>query len=166
MGRRLSIIAFLVFSFTVCEPAHPRAQINDLVAAIQAACSCTINGVSVGNWSDKATWRIDFQAGATPSQISSANSAVAAFAVPSSTNVIPFSIFIGRWTDAEYQLLMQRRATVIAAAGTTNMFLVKQWDQAMSSGQINLALQATMTFKANLVSAGILTQARADAIFQ
>ena len=77
-------------------------------------------------------------------------------------NVIPFGVFIQRWTDVEYALLMQRRATAIGAGNVT---LVKQWDTAVTNGEVNLNSAAAVTFKAALVSAAILTQARADAIF-
>lgn len=80
-------------------------------------------------------------------------------------NSIAISAFLGRWTLTEYKALLQGRAAAIAAAGTANMALVRQWDQAMSLGQVDLNIPAAQTFKAALVSAGILTQARADVIF-
>jgi hypothetical protein len=80
-------------------------------------------------------------------------------------NVVQFGIFISRWTAAEYQLLLQRRATAIAAAGTVGMALVKQWDIAATLGQVDLNTQAAQDFKTAIVTAGILTQARADVVF-
>lgn len=77
-------------------------------------------------------------------------------------STIPFSTFIARWTDPEYALLMQRRATAIGAGNVT---LVKQWDFAASAGSVNLNSAAAQNFKTAIVAAGILTQARADIIF-
>lgn len=85
-----------------------------------------------------------------------------AFLNPRPLNVIPFAIFIGRWTDAEYALLMQRRATAISGG---NVSLVKQWDQAATMGQVDLNSPAAQSFKAAIVAANILTQARADVVF-
>lgn len=79
-------------------------------------------------------------------------------------SMISCDVFIGRWTRAEYALLWQRRATAITNGGAA-MDLVKQWDQAMVRGSINTVAQVTLDFKAAIVSAGILTQQRADAIF-
>lgn len=77
-------------------------------------------------------------------------------------NIIPFPAFIQRWTDAEYALLMQKRAAAITA-GTVTM--VKQWDTAATSGSVDLNTTAAQNFKAAMVSNAILTQARADIIF-
>ena len=77
-------------------------------------------------------------------------------------NIIPFSIFLSRWLDPEYALLMQRRATAITAGNVT---LVRQWDMAMANGQVDLNSAAAINFKNAVVAAGILTQTRADVIF-
>jgi hypothetical protein len=81
---------------------------------------------------------------------------------PAPPNVIPFAAFLARWTDPEYALLMQRRATAIGAGNVT---LVRQWDMAMAAGIVDLGTPAASSFKAALVTATILSQARADAIF-
>lgn len=73
--------------------------------------------------------------------------------------------FISRWTNAEYAALMQARAAAIQNA-SGGMTLVRQWDMAMARGDVDLSTPAVQSFKATLVSAGILTQARADAIFE
>lgn len=78
-------------------------------------------------------------------------------------NVIPFNVFIARWTDAEYAKLLQSRATAVTAGNVT---LIRQWDQASASNSVDLNKPAATNFKAALVSAAILTQARADTIFQ
>lgn len=114
------------------------------------------------------TWhgdgRISGRERLTAQQNATLNAVIAAHnpnkAVP---NRIPFGIFISRWTDAEYALLMQRRATAI---GNGQVGLVKQWDIAVTLGVVDLGTQAAQNFKSALVSANILTQARADIIFQ
>lgn len=75
---------------------------------------------------------------------------------------IAFAAFLGRWTDAEYAILMQKRAQAIGAGNVT---LVRQWDMAMANGAVDLGSSAATAFKAAIVAAAILTQARADAIF-
>ena len=77
-------------------------------------------------------------------------------------NVVAVGDFILRWQPAEYTLLMQRRATAIQAG---NITLVQQWDVAMARGVVDLNTTAAQNFKAALVTAGILTQQRADTIF-
>lgn len=132
---------------------------TNLDAAIAAVCP--IIGVRVGDPSDRAKWSFDPAPGATASQITAANNVIATLD-PTVKNIIPFYIFIARWLDAEYALLMQRRATAIGAGNVT---LVKQWDTAATRGFVDLNTPAAQNFKANVVSAGILTQARADVIF-
>jgi hypothetical protein len=77
-------------------------------------------------------------------------------------NIVAVGDFILRWQPAEYTLLMQRRATAIQAG---NITLVQQWDVAMARGVVDLNTTAAQNFKAALVTAGILTQQRADTIF-
>lgn len=98
-------------------------------------------------------------------QQKSAVAAVLAAHVPTRQrkNVIAFDALIGRFSNAEYADLLQKRASSIAA-GT--VALVKQWDTALANGKVDLNTSAAANFKAQLVSAGILTQPRADAIFQ
>lgn len=77
-------------------------------------------------------------------------------------NIIDFYIFISRFTDAEYTLLMQKRAQAI---NNNNVKLVKQWDIALSKGSLNLNSDDAENFKNALINANILTQPRADLIF-
>lgn len=125
------------------------------------AAVCPIVGVSVGNANDRSTWKFFPTGAATGPQITAANNVIATID-QAVKNVIPFAQFIGRWNDAEYTLLMQRRATAIAAG---NITLVRQWDQAMANGSVDLNSPAAQNFKSAIVSAGSLTQASADAIF-
>ena len=64
---------------------------------------------------------------------------------------VSFSDFILRWQDAEYALLLQKRGAV-----------ARLWDSALAKGSIDL--NAATELKAALVSAGILTSARAEII--
>jgi len=118
---------------------------------------CPINGTSVGKSDDRSTWKFTAAAGASPSQLDAAQNVI---------NTIPedplptlgTDEFISRFTNAEYKALQQLRTT-------DNGKMAKDWDIVTSSSSINLNKQRTQTLKTNLVTAGILTQARADAIF-
>mgnify|MGYP003394533880 CR=1 FL=1 len=50
--------------------------LHTLVAAV-----APINGVSIGRWADKTTWRVDYRAEATQSQKDAAQMVIAAFDV-------------------------------------------------------------------------------------
>jgi hypothetical protein len=130
-----------------------------LSAAISTVCP--VNSVKVGKNDDRATWSFDPAVGATPAQITAANNVIATIGI-AVLSVVKFDAFIARWTDPEYALLMQRRAQAIGAGNVT---LVKQWDIAAVQGQVDLNSPAAQNFKAAIVSAGILSQARADVIF-
>jgi hypothetical protein len=43
------------------------------------ALACPINGVSIGDWENRATWRIDFKPEATSKQRQAAQKALLAF---------------------------------------------------------------------------------------
>ena len=87
--------------------------------------------------------------------------AVPAFA-PVPLSVIPMADFLGRLTDTEYSDLYKARAQGVQ---TNQMTLVRQLDQFTVIGKLDLNLSSAATFKAALVTANILTQPRADAIF-
>jgi hypothetical protein len=53
---------------------NPNAILYEKIKAV-----CPVVGVSVGNWTDKGTWRIDFDTGATPAQKAAAQAVVDAF---------------------------------------------------------------------------------------
>lgn len=50
---------------------------QDLNTAISAVCP--IDGVSIGRWNDRATWRIDFKSEATPDQRAAAQTVINTF---------------------------------------------------------------------------------------
>ena len=70
--------------------------------------------------------------------------------------------FISRWTNAEYLLLEKKRAADIAANKVGN---AKNWDIVCAGDIIDLNKQKAQSLKADLVTDGVLTQARADVIF-
>jgi len=77
-------------------------------------------------------------------------------------NIIPTYEFIARWTNAEYLALEKQRAADITANKVGN---AKNWDVVIADDTVDLNKQKTVNLKADLVAQGILTQARADAIF-
>lgn len=126
-----------------------------------AAAGCPVISTRIVDQNDRTTWSFVPDASATSTQIAAGSNVIATID-PVVKNVIPFDQFIQRWLDAEYTLLMQRRATAITNG---NITLVKQWDTALAAGKVDLNSPAAINFKNNMVSAGILTQARADVIF-
>jgi hypothetical protein len=77
-------------------------------------------------------------------------------------DILPTDEFIRRWTNAEYVLLLKARATDTAQSKIGNS---KNWDIVVTGDVMNLNSQKVTTLKADLVTDGILTQARADEIF-
>lgn len=77
-------------------------------------------------------------------------------------NIIPTTEFIARWTNAEYLALEKKRAADITANKVGN---AKNWDVVVTEDNIDMNKQKFQNLKADLVTDGILTQARADAIF-
>lgn len=75
---------------------------------------------------------------------------------------LPTETFIKRWTNAEYLALEKKRAADIAANKIGN---AKNFDIVIAGDVMRLDSQKVMTLKADLVTDGILTQARADEIF-
>lgn len=130
--------------------------LNTAIAAV-----CPIVSVRVGKEFDRTTWSFDPAPGATSQQIAAANNVIATID-PVVKNIIQFDDFIRRWTNAEYRLMLADRA---AAASGGSMSVAKNWDVAFARGDVNLNNQLMQNLKADIVTAGILTQARADAIF-
>jgi hypothetical protein len=154
-------IIFSVAIISSAAQAQPPQISSQALAQAVSACASVV-GISMPDPNNKATWRIDYSPGVTGPCQTAAQAAVTAFTYVSALNVIPFPTFISRWTNPEYAALMQARATAIAAG---NVVLIQQWDQVATAGQVDLNATAVATFKAALVSTGILTQARADVIF-
>jgi len=72
------------------------------------------------------------------------------------------SDFIAKWTNQEYLALEKKRAADIAANKIGN---AKNWDIVIADDEIDMNKQKVINLKADLVTDGILTQARADEIF-
>jgi hypothetical protein len=127
--------------------------LND--AIIDAGCP-TIS-TSVGKADDRATWSFVPGANATQPQIDAGNNVIAT--IPIDPLGMPATgDFIARFTNAEYLALQKRRTT-------DNGKMAKDWDNVTSDPQINMNKKKVQMLKSSLVADGILTQARADAIF-
>ena len=77
-------------------------------------------------------------------------------------NIMRTADFIARWTNQEYLKLEQKRASDIAAGKIGN---AKNWDVVVAEDYIDMNKKKFQNLKADLVADGILTPARADAIF-
>jgi hypothetical protein len=77
-------------------------------------------------------------------------------------NILLTTDFIARWTNQEYLALEKQRAADIANNKVGN---AKNWDIVVACDTIDMNKQKFTNLKADLVAGGILTQARADAIF-
>lgn len=78
------------------------------------------------------------------------------------SSVLSCDEFISRWTNQEYLALEKKRAADIAANKVGH---AKNWDQVCGGEIIDCNKQKVQSLKADLVTDGILTQARADEIF-
>jgi hypothetical protein len=76
--------------------------------------------------------------------------------------VLPTSTFVARFTNQEYLALEKKRAADITANKVGN---AKNWDIVVTEVTVDMATQKVQTLKSDLVTDGILTQARADEIF-
>src|SRR5262245_61453636 len=77
-------------------------------------------------------------------------------------NILPTTDFIARWTNQEYLALEKKRRDDIANNKVGN---AKNWDIVTTCDNIDMSKQKFQTLKTDLVADGILTQARADEIF-
>jgi len=139
-------------------------MLSELHKAI--ASVAPIHGVSVGSWSDKTTWHIDFTDEATPAHRTAALAAIQSFdpSAPANNPVfVPTSVILGRLTEPEYTAIMQAASSQLAAG---NGQLAHWLDMARTSTPpgVSLHKKATVDAKAALVAAGLLTAARADEV--
>lgn len=126
--------------------------LNDAIGEV-----CPVVSTWVGVSDNRSTWGFEPQSSATQSQIDAGNNVIATIPIdPLAT--VPTGDFISRWTNAEYKALQLRRTS-------DNGKMAKDWDNVTSDPQINMNKKKTQTLKSNLVTDGILTQARADEIF-
>jgi hypothetical protein len=81
---------------------------------------------------------------------------------PKPVRPIPGHVFIARFTPQEYAAIRQAAAAQLAQGnGQLSMWI----DTALASGFVDPSLASAHAAKAALVSAGLLTQERADVIF-
>jgi hypothetical protein len=121
------------------------------------AAVCPIDGVSIGDPLDRATWRIDFSANATPQQIAAAQTFIAGVTLADlRANVIAASDFLGRFTVAEQTALWAGLAARPAILGQLILWI--------AGGRVDLTGSSVKTRMDQLVSFGIITAARETAI--
>lgn len=118
---------------------------------------CPIITTHVGIADDRSTWSYEPKPEATTAQKAAADNVIATIPIDA-LGTLATSEFISRWTNAEYRKLQDRRMA-------DNGKLGKDWDVVTADSAIPLDKQRTKNMKADLVSAGILTQTRADEIF-
>lgn len=126
--------------------------LHDAIAEVSPIVSC-----SVGKTDDRSTWTWVPGPGATQPQIDAGNNVIATIPIEP-LGTLATSEFISRWTNAEYRALQDRRMN-------DNGKLGKDFDVTTGDGSVPLDKKRTKSLAAELVSAGILTQARADEIF-
>jgi hypothetical protein len=77
-------------------------------------------------------------------------------------NIIPTTDFVARFTNQEWLALEKQKAADITA---NKVGFTKNLAITMSEDHVDLAKQKSTRIKDDLVAAGVLTQARADAIY-
>jgi hypothetical protein len=122
---------------------------------------CPIVDTSVGEPEVRSTWAFTPTPAATQPQKDAAQNVIDTI----DTTVLPTikpADFIRRFTDAEYLALKQKHDADLAANDVTG---IKVWDMVIGSVTLNPNSADAQTLKADMVTDGILTQARADEIF-
>ena len=128
------------------------ATLHDAIAEV-----CPVISTSVGKADDRSTWSFEPDEAATTEQVLAGENVIATIPIDP-LGTVPTGDFIARWTNAEYKALQLRRTS-------DNGKMAKDWDNVTSDAAINMNKKKTQTLKSNCVTAGILTQARADEIF-
>lgn len=118
---------------------------------------CPIVGTTVNHPTDRAQWFYEPRPEATASQKTAANNVVATIPATIASRV-QVEEFINRWTNAEYKALQLKRTS-------DNGHTAKVWDGICSSGYIDMNRTKVKNLKADLVTDGVITQARADELF-
>lgn len=133
------------------------ATLHDAIVEV-----CPVESVSVGDANDRATWSFVPASGATQAQIAAGNNVIATIPITPLTTVSPGGLIL-RFTNAEYKATLDYHTSTLAA-GTIGP--KKTWDTMMGESSVNMNDRSVKSVKNGLVSAGILTQTRADVIFQ
>jgi hypothetical protein len=129
-------------------------------AIVEAGCP-TIS-TTVGIPDDRATWSFVPAANATQPQIDAGNNVIATIPIDPLSVVSPGGLIL-RFTNAEYKAALDYHTSSLAA-GTIGP--KKTWDAMMGEASVNMNDRTVKSVKNGLVSAGVLTQARADEIFK
>jgi hypothetical protein len=126
------------------------AVINNIQAydAAIRVTGCPIDGVD-------ADGKIYFASGATPAQIAAANAAAASY-TDAAPQIVAIERILAAMTDAEYTSFMAATAPASRVALHRIVYQARKLD---------LSLPQVQTLIQNLVTAGVLTQARANVIF-
>jgi hypothetical protein len=125
-------------------------QLTETDVVIRTADGATIpNDPANRDWQKYQKWLAD---GGVPDP----------YVKPPKVSIANNADFIARFTNQEYAKLGNVRVT---DAQATKVGLSKNWDIVVMSDTIELSNQKAQTLKADLVTAGVLTQARADEIF-
>ena len=129
------------------------------VATLDAAIKevCPVISVTVNDPADRVAWAYVPTPEATAEQIYSADNVIATIPLYPAI-AVSTADWIARWTNAEYRALQDRRMSDNGKMG-------KDFDIVTGGGLIDFNRKRTQSFAADCVSAGILTQARADEIF-
>lgn len=129
---------------------------NEIIEA-----GCPTISTTVGKENDRSTWSFIPAANATQLQIDAGNNVIATIPIQPMSSVSPGGLIL-RFTNAEYKATLDYHTSSLAA-GTIGP--KKTWDTMMGEAIVNMNVRTVNSVKNGLVSAGILTQARADAIF-
>ncbi len=121
--------------------------LNNGIAAV-----CPIVGVSVGDPSDKATWRIDYGPSATDAQKQAAQAVVAAFDASKPVAIPPTP---RQWLERLSPATQLALETAALSNAQVSLWLRK----ATGNPVIDLTLQETKDGVAAMVAAGLLTAA-------
>lgn len=122
---------------------------------------CPTISTTVGKSDDRSTWSFIPAVNATQPQIDAGNNVIATIPIDPMATISPGALVL-RFTNAEYKATLDYHTSSLAS-GTIGP--KKTWDAMMGEALINMNVRTVNSVKNGLVSAGILTQARADAIF-
>jgi hypothetical protein len=122
---------------------------------------CPITGVTLGDPIERNTWAFEATPEADQAQKDAGQNVIDTIPLETVPPVMSRN-FIERFTDPEYLALKKLHETELAANDVSS---IKVWDVVISAGTLDLNTTAAQALKADLVSDGVLTQARADEIF-
>lgn len=122
---------------------------------------CPTISTTVGKSDDRVTWSFVPGANATQLQIDAGNNVIATIPITPLSVVSPGGLIL-RFTNAEYKATLDHYTSDLAAGVIGGK---KSWDAMMGEGSVNMNDRTVKSVKNGLVSAGVLTQVRADAIF-